>query len=72
MNGVGIYRWKDGKSFEGMFEKDLKEGFGCFKWPDGRQFKGNWHEGKQHGLGVYIQPNIQLNQNRNRTNSDSS
>jgi len=46
MNGIGIYRWKDGKAFEGMFCKDLKEGFGIFKWPDGRQFKGNWLSGK--------------------------
>jgi len=46
MEGMGSYKWADGKSYEGLFAHDLKEGFGIFKWPDGRCYKGNWCRGK--------------------------
>ena len=53
MNGIGIYKWADGKVFEGEFKRDVKNGFGRFKWPDGRLYQGGWENGKQEGLGSY-------------------
>ena len=53
MHGQGLLTWPDGRSYEGAFEKDQREGLGKMTWPDGRQYLGQWHLGKQHGLGEY-------------------
>ena len=57
MEGVGIYKWPEGRIFEGKFENDKKHGYGFYKWPDGRDFSGWWFDGKQHGLGIYTDSN---------------
>lgn len=53
MDGKGIFRWPDGKTYEGEYVKDKKQGKGTYKWPDGRVYEGGWHNGKQHGEGIY-------------------
>ena len=53
MHGEGKMRWPDGRSYEGCFHDDLKDGFGTFRWPDGRSYAGSWLTGLQHGTGVF-------------------
>lgn len=36
MNGRGVYKWKDGRYYDGEYKQDKKSGFGIFYWPDGR------------------------------------
>ncbi len=56
MNGYGIFKWPDGRKYQGDYKRDKKEGFGVFYWPDGRIFKGHWSNGKQHGEGEFYEP----------------
>ena len=51
-----MFKWPDGRKYEGEYKNDKKEGYGIFYWPDGRIFKGNWYEGKQHGEGEFFDP----------------
>jgi hypothetical protein len=46
MNGVGIYKWLDGRIYEGEFVKDERCGFGVHKWADKREYKGYWSKGE--------------------------
>jgi hypothetical protein len=36
MDGVGVYRWADGRSYEGEYSDDKKNGYGIYTWPDFR------------------------------------
>lgn len=40
MHGKGIFRWPDGRVYEGDYVDDKKEGFGKVIWPDGRIYEG--------------------------------
>ena len=53
MEGVGIYKWSDGRSYTGEYIDDKKHGYGIYRWQDGRKYTGYWYFGKQHGLGIY-------------------
>lgn len=53
MDGKGRYIWPDGRSYEGEYKRDKKEGYGIFSWADGRKYEGEWLKGKQHGTGCY-------------------
>ena len=53
MHGNGIYKWPDGRTYEGEYKYDKKDGFGIFKWNDGRIYKGYWKDGKQNGEGEF-------------------
>ena len=57
MEGIGIYKWQDGRSYEGEYRDDKKHGYGIYIWADGRRYSGWWSKGKQHGLGQYIVEN---------------
>ena len=46
MHGPGFLKWNDGRSYNGEFFEDKKQGFGIFTWPDGRKYIGNWDKGK--------------------------
>lgn len=59
MHGYGIYRWQDGRLYEGEYFNDKKHGDGRYVWADGRQYIGQWANGKQHGVGRYILPSGQ-------------
>lgn len=54
MHGQGKYTWKDGRCYEGQYERDRKHGMGTYTWSDGRQYIGMWKDGRQHGEGRYI------------------
>jgi len=41
-----MFRWSDGKIYDGNYVDDKKEGWGVFIWPDGKKFEGYWKEGK--------------------------
>jgi len=56
MHGHGIYKWGDGRIFEGTYVDDRKQGQGIYLWADGRAYNGEWNQGKQHGTGYYIVP----------------
>ena len=53
MHGYGVYTWKDGRRYEGQYERDRKHGMGVYMWADGRKYEGMWMNGKQHGEGKY-------------------
>lgn len=42
MNGKGIFKWPDGRSYEGEYKDDKKHGFGVLKWADGKKYEGLW------------------------------
>ena len=54
MHGQGKYTWIDGRTYEGEYMMDKKEGYGVYAWQDGRRYEGQWKNGKQHGEGKYI------------------
>ena len=45
MHGKGKYTWPDGRSYEGYYLLDVKEGHGKHIWPDGKTYEGQWSEG---------------------------
>jgi len=53
MHGKGVFRWEDGRTYEGDYLDDKKHGHGVFTWPDGRLYDGGWADGRQHGGGAY-------------------
>ena len=53
MDGVGVYKWADGRTYIGEYQDDKKNGYGIYKWADGRLYLGSWVRGKQSGLGIY-------------------
>ena len=46
MNGKGRIAWSDGRTYEGDYVMDKKDGQGTFCWPDGRKYIGGWKNGK--------------------------
>jgi hypothetical protein len=47
MHGQGLYKWPDGKSYNGEFKFDKKDGYGIYTWADGKRYEGNFVEGTQ-------------------------
>ena len=43
---MGFYQWADGRSYEGQYVDDKKQGSGKYTWPDGRYYDGDWQDGK--------------------------
>ena len=55
MNGIGEFKWKDGKKYIGNYKNDKKDGFGIYSWKiDKKIFIGFWSGGKQDGIGKYM------------------
>jgi hypothetical protein len=46
MNGKGHTVWPDGKSYDGSYLDDKKDGFGIFIWENGKKYEGEWQNGK--------------------------
>ncbi len=42
MHGRGIFKWPDGRVYDGDYAHDKKHGFGRVCWPDGREYEGEW------------------------------
>ena len=54
MHGFGVFKFADGKYYEGFYFNDKKHGYGIFNWANGKRYEGWWVEGKQHGYGILI------------------
>lgn len=54
--GHGVYRWPDGRVYEGNWERSRQHGQGEFRWPDGRVYRGQYKDGKMHGSGILEWP----------------
>ncbi len=53
MHGYGEFTWPDGKSYEGQYVEDEKQGKGRFNYGDGSYYEGDWYKGRQHGRGKF-------------------
>ena len=53
MEGRGVFRWPNGRVYEGNFVNNKKSGNGKMTWPEGNYYDGEWEEGLQHGRGFY-------------------
>ena len=55
MNGQGLLKWMDGRSYEGLFNDGKYEGRGVAIWPvkqnERIQWTGPFVDGKAHGTG---------------------
>ncbi len=40
MHGKGVFKWPDGRVYEGDYVNDKKHGIGKVTWPDGRVYEG--------------------------------
>lgn len=54
MNGYGIFKFQDGKQYEGQYSVDKKHGYGIFTWVNGKRYEGWWTNGKQNGYGMMV------------------
>ena len=50
----GLYKWSDGKYYEGDWLNNKMHGNGKMVWSDGRVYEGEFFEDKKHGFGTYI------------------
>ena len=46
MEGQGVFKWPDGRKYEGDFLDDKKEGLGTLHRPGGGKYEGGWKNGK--------------------------
>merc|ERR1712117_683435 len=51
--GFGVYTWKDGKVYEGMWKDGERHGKGEQTSPLGDRYIGGWKNGKRNGQGVH-------------------
>jgi hypothetical protein len=61
-HGYGVYTWTNGNRYEGMWEKNRREGQGTWIWGEqssspGDRYQGQWHLDQKHGDGQYFQAN---------------
>ena len=54
--GKGVYKWPDGREYEGNLKHGKMHGKGVYKWPDGVVYDGNFANGRRTGKGVYKWP----------------
>lgn len=54
LSGYGVMTWRNGSTYLGDWEKDLRHGFGIYRTLYGTEYSGGWSEGKRHGFGVYV------------------
>jgi hypothetical protein len=52
MDGEGVYKFEDGKTYKGFFKENKPHGLGTAEYPIGSVYKGEWKNGKFHGEGV--------------------
>ena len=50
--GVGVYTYPSGASYEGQWNNNVKEGYGVYKWAKGGSYAGEWKRGTFNGLGL--------------------
>ena len=47
-----MYKWVDGRKYDGEWNNNKMHGFGVFEWPDGRKYTGGYVEDKKEGEGT--------------------
>ena len=45
--GKGIYKWKDGRMYDGDWKNDAQHGVGAYVLPSGKSKKGRWENGRR-------------------------
>ena len=50
--GKGVYKWTDGREYNGDWLNNRIEGEGIFKFADGRVYTGHYSNDKKEGYGV--------------------
>ena len=48
---MGKYTARDGKCYNGQWQKHVREGFGTELIPNGEKYEGHWIANKKHGNG---------------------
>ena len=51
--GKGIYKFPDGKIYEGEYKNDVKNGKGKLFLEENKFYEGNWVNDQPHGKGIY-------------------
>jgi hypothetical protein len=46
MNGLGLFKWTDGREYNGNYLKGKKHGKGVFKYQNGDSYNGDWVDSK--------------------------
>jgi len=54
MHGKGVLTYKDGRTYDGDFIADKREGNGYLTWANGNWYKGEFRQNAQHGKGVFF------------------
>jgi len=54
MEGEGKYQFHDGTKYEGIFKRNLQDGYGQAKYPGGTIYVGEWRNGYPHGNGRVV------------------
>lgn len=53
MHGKGIYKWKDGRMYDGEYAEDKKNGYGVYVWADGRSKQSCIHDSVRGLMGEW-------------------
>jgi hypothetical protein len=53
ISGKGIFRWQDGRSYDGTWLNNKMEGEGKFTYADKSRYVGQYKADKKHGKGKY-------------------
>jgi len=40
LNGLGTFKWSDGKYFDGYWKNNQMNGVGKYFWPEGKEYEG--------------------------------
>lgn len=48
-----MYKWPDGRVYEGMWFRNKMHGVGKFTWPNGCKYEGDYNLDKREGYGIY-------------------
>lgn len=53
MDGKGVFKWPDGRVYDGEYKNDKKDGYGILITPK-FEYRGYWKNGKMDGEGEII------------------
>ncbi len=54
---LGFYRWVDGRTYEGDWDKGYRHGIGIETMVSGEKYDGEFEKNKKHGAGNFRWPN---------------
>ena len=50
--GLGVYTYPSGATYEGEWNNNVKDGYGVYKWPKGGSYAGEFKRGTFNGMGL--------------------